>query len=74
MTGPDHYRLAETLLGNLRDQLASGGGDLRTPEQQTRMIAEAQAHATLALAAATIAAIAARGPGDLDLVWSETVS
>ena len=53
MNGPDRYKIAETLLGNLRRELPSGIS-LHTPEQQTRMIAEAQVHATLALVAATV--------------------
>lgn len=53
MTGPEHYQTAETLLGNLRRDMAGRPGVLlHTPEQQSRMIAEAQAHATLALTAA----------------------
>lgn len=56
MKGVEHYRTAEILLANLRDEMAgSPGTPLRTREQQTQMIAEAQAHATLALAAATVA-------------------
>lgn len=56
MSGPEHYRVAQTLLGNLRDEMAGAPGRLlRTAEQRAEMIAEAQVHATLALAAATIA-------------------
>jgi hypothetical protein len=55
MSGPDHYRIAEVLLANLRDEMAGHPGTLlRTPEQQAQMIAEAQVHATLALVASSL--------------------
>jgi hypothetical protein len=54
MNGPEHYRTAEVLLTNLRDEISGmPGTPLRTKEQQAQMIAEAQVHATLALVAAT---------------------
>ena len=61
-TGPEHYRTAQVLHANLRDEISgSPGTPLRTAAQQAQMIAEAQVHATLALAAAT-AATKALGP------------
>jgi len=45
-SGPEHYREAERLL-------EYGPGDELEPERVARDIAEAQVHATLALAAAT---------------------
>lgn len=45
MTGPEHYRTAETLLASMRS--ATRG----TPEDAS-VLAEAQVHATLAVAAA----------------------
>jgi hypothetical protein len=48
MTGPEHYRKAEELLGQA-DQLLDGD----EPSAATWAIGIAQAHATLALAAAT---------------------
>ena len=48
MTGPEHYRKAEELLGQA-DQLLDGD----EPSAATWAIGKAQAHATLALAAAT---------------------
>lgn len=45
-TGPDHYREAERLLAGLADV------ELNSPREPV-IIAEAQVHATLALAAAT---------------------
>jgi hypothetical protein len=70
LSGPEHYRTAQNLLANLRDEMAgSPGALLRTPDQQERMIAEAQAHATLAAVAATIEVAASRGPGDVSNVW-----
>lgn len=65
MSGPEHYRAAEILLGNLRQEMAGSPGTLlRTEDQQARMLAEAQVHATLALVAAQVDATASRGPGD----------
>jgi len=67
VTGPEHYRTAEVLLANLRDEMAgSPGTPLRTKEQQAQMIAEAQVHATLALTAATAAQQATEYDGDED--------
>lgn len=62
MTGPDHYAKAERLVESMRQEMVgSPGQPLRTHEQQARLAAEAQVHATLALAAATIDAAEA-GP------------
>lgn len=75
MNGPEHYRTAETLLANLRDELSGHSGiPLRTDAQQTRMIAEAQVHATLALVAVTVDQTASRGPGDVPQVWMEATA
>ncbi|MFD3999923.1 hypothetical protein [Streptomyces rubiginosohelvolus] len=52
MTGPEHYRKAEDILDDLRRASASIVQQPR-PETVTQMLAEAQVHATLALAAAT---------------------
>lgn len=49
MNGPEHYREAEKLLGYAEARDAEQRGD----EQDMSFLAEAQAHATLALAAAT---------------------
>jgi hypothetical protein len=61
MTGPEHYREAEQLLGARR----SG----ESAEEAASRLAEAQIHATLALAAAT----ALNGKDD-HLAWQETAS
>ena len=58
MTGPEHYREAERLL--TESQTITRPND-EGPCEADRMIAEAQAHATLALAAAT--ALGATGSG-----------
>ncbi|MFI6639985.1 hypothetical protein [Streptomyces sp. NPDC050504] len=50
MTGPEHYREAERLLGQAHHWTYGDGGD---PVVGHALAAEAQAHATLALAAAT---------------------
>jgi len=48
MTGPEHYREAEELLDTLR------GTDRGTFPEEDRLVTEAQVHAVLALAAATV--------------------
>lgn len=53
MTGPEHYREAEILLGFVAD--TSTNYDDTNPAAAL-LFAQAQVHATLALAAATIAA------------------
>ena len=50
MNGPDHYREAQRLMDR---------AEICAPEQASQHLAEAQVHATLALAAATI-----HGSGD----------
>ena len=77
MNGPQHYRTAETLLENLRREMSgTPGALLHTPEQQGRMIAEAQVHATLALAAASVhEAIRQTEPTvEADRQWIEAAS
>jgi hypothetical protein len=61
MTGPEHYREAEHLLGARR----SG----ESAEDAASRLTEAQVHATLALAAAT-----ALSSEDDRLAWQETAS
>ena len=70
MNGPEHYREAERLLANLadaHDRIAhldlSGAGFVAIRGQ---VIAEAQVHATLALAAATAVPAASAYDGDED--------
>ena len=50
MTGPEHYSEAEYMLQMATNQLAGDDGI----DDANRLIARAQVHATLALAAATI--------------------
>ncbi|MEV0779240.1 hypothetical protein [Streptomyces sp. NPDC050428] len=52
MTGPEHYARAERLVEDLRRAKASFSQAV-SPETATIALAEAQVHATLALAAAT---------------------
>jgi hypothetical protein len=56
MTGPEHFQRAEQLLAAVRDIVANDAeAALKdVPSAVASMIALAQAHATLALAAATI--------------------
>ena len=54
MTGPEHYAEAERLLGIVSEAVAEPG-DVPLNKQ---IVAEAQVHATLALAAATAMAAA----------------
>ncbi|UVK63762.1 hypothetical protein SEA_PULLUMCAVEA_51 [Gordonia phage PullumCavea] len=53
MNGPQHYGEAERLL-TLADQAASANWPERTGERKSDVLAAAQVHATLALAAATV--------------------
>ena len=62
MTGPEHYLEAERLLGAL------AGKDRGTFPQEDRVVAEAQVHATLALAAAT----ALSGSGLESAAWRDS--
>ena len=68
MTGPEHYREAERLL--LLAESPLGAAMLADGYDVT---AQAQAHATLALAAAQVEAVAARGPGDVEREWMDVV-
>lgn len=72
MSGPQHYKTAEVLLANLTRTLPSGA-DLYTPDHKARIIAQAQAHATLALTAATAHAVESRGAGDIAQEWREVI-
>lgn len=56
MTGPEHYRTAERLIAALRDVPLGS-------EKESALLAEAQVHATLALAAAVAGLDAHEGPG-----------
>lgn len=61
MTGPEHYREAERIL----DQVLVDAAERQIkPEGAAVLIAEAQVHATLALAAATAAHQATAYDGD----------
>lgn len=53
MTGPEHYQAAESLLQQLQKAQASMAGNSPSAEKVAAVMAEAQVHATLALAAAT---------------------
>lgn len=66
MTGPEHYRIAESLINDLWD---NGSPDGRAHDM--KVLAEAQVHATLALAAATILPVAGDLPvADHDAWWA----
>ena len=58
MTGPEHYREAEKLLGNIRIAIAADGPEAEGGIPEWTAIA--QVHATLALAAVTAEATAGR--------------
>jgi hypothetical protein len=53
MNGPDHYREAERTLALARCATAQQAHNTEPDEAVTMMLAAAQVHATLALAAAT---------------------
>lgn len=53
MTGAEHYRLAEDILRQLREDNGTVR-ELQPPYKQELMISTAQVHATLALTMATL--------------------
>lgn len=55
MTGPEHYRQAEQLLAAVNRRIAGDDRNeyVQTASRRAELRAEAQVHATLALAAAT---------------------
>ncbi len=53
MNGPVHYQAAEQLLAAANRRLVDESDWLNTPERRAELRADAQVHATLALAAAT---------------------
>lgn len=71
MTGPEHYAVAERLLAELPEW---------RPETSTyaNIVASAQVHATLALAAATAEPFVQRWAGDEDVLlqreWTAAIS
>lgn len=70
MNGPEHYRQAEKLIDDAHTMQSENGPGCGSEE----VLAEAQVHATLALAAATalLGPVASRGYGDRDLnTWRE---
>lgn len=74
MTGPEHYREAERLLDD-KPTVADWRDDAEAAEEHWRLtLSEAQVHATLALVAATVEQVSARGPGDVGRDWIEATS
>jgi hypothetical protein len=74
VTGPEHYAAADRELERIEGDL---GDDepLRDPAYRAEIIARAQVHATLALAAATAANIRRNGAADVDIRdWNEVLS
>lgn len=67
-TGPDHYREAERLLGMAHHYTYGDGAD---PVTGAAIATEAQAHATLALAAATALAAPTAGEDNAGFVLDE---
>ena len=73
MTGPEHYREAERLL-LVADRDVSENWAVTTGEQKADVLATAQVHATLALAAATALPADYYGPDDADsTAWMEAI-
>ena len=62
MNGPEHYRIAEQTLQNI--------GDADSDVHVVHLLAEAQVHATLALAAATALPRNEGGP-TLHMAWKQ---
>lgn len=71
MTGPEHYRAAEQLLA-AADTVVRPNDEGHC--EADRMIAAAQVHATLALAAAQAGVLTDKYVGDTNLItaWSKT--
>ena len=73
MNGPEHYRKAERILEDLRRASASMSLAMRLkPETAAQMAAEAQVHATLALAAVTAHHMVATSGNDRE-EWSKAI-
>jgi hypothetical protein len=72
MTGPEHYQIAEQLLGNVT-QVQHYGPPVILAENGSAVIAAAQVHATLALAAATALPQVGEMPVTDHDAWSEAV-
>jgi hypothetical protein len=68
MTGPEHYRAAERLADQANHYTYGDGGD---PVTGAALAAEAQVHATLALAAATALGLADELPYRDERAWLE---
>lgn len=71
MNGPEHYREAERLAEYAASPAAFHAGDAATSAQI------AQAHATLALAAATVEPVVQEAGGDPEPIitaWSQAIS
>lgn len=68
MNGPDHYRNAEYLMATLPDNLPA--------EDRAGLLAAAQVHATLALAAATVDVAIVDGHADIgdEDAWVEVTT
>jgi hypothetical protein len=77
MTGPEHYRQAEQLIGSVTKRDALSGARILAPgnpECRRDVLALAQVHATLALAAATALAHAGEMHYADDEAWQETAA
>lgn len=72
MSGPEHYREAERLLGVAADPVTAARPGV-TAQTIAGVLAVAQVHATLAAAAATIEAARAGLVQDLAPEWRETL-
>ncbi|MFJ6238955.1 hypothetical protein ACIQH0_33290 [Streptomyces griseus] len=71
MTGPEHYRKAEEILDTLKAARSKPGFQI-IPEKAAVALAEAQVHATLALAAVTAHHMVATTGNDRD-EWSVAI-
>ena len=60
MNGPEHYKAAEHVLETLDEEILSTDDEDMDPEMIMMFLAQAQVHATLALAAATALAVPER--------------
>jgi hypothetical protein len=75
VTGPEHYRQAEQLLAAVNRRIAGDDRSeyVQTASRRAELRAEAQVHATLALAAATATGTSDHPAADWD-EWRPVVS
>ena len=78
MTGPEHYRQAERLLAAVNQRIGNDDRNeyVQTPSRRSELTAQAQVHATLAHAAATVDLFALYGQAgeESQKAWRDVVA